>query len=552
MTIPIQEHRIQTPAPAVGPLPSGSLDGAARTRQQPTRLTAQDFLWLLAALLLSLALRIPFFNIPMIHDEGGYAYATRGWLDGSGHLYDDLWISRPQGIFILYGVVFKSIGESVWALRFTAWIFAAFTVYAIWLLARRWTSPRIANLAATTGAVTLALPNIEGFTANAEGFMGMPLAFAAFWLVRQAQVRWTMRELFGVGVLIGIGTLLKPSGVVMLFTAFAFILMVGEGPRKQRLRYCGAIFAGIALVGVLTLLHGWYLGWDDFIYATVTYRLTLQSSATVSLIHHLQSLGSMAWNTAGLIGLVLVTLAFRTLYPAPIIQGRLTSLRTRWTPRAFLISHLRHHRGLTPRQTAGLMIQLWAIGALAGIAMGGDWWSHYLIQIAPPFALWLAWNLDLIARALSHWKRWLFVLMSCTLLMLPYAIIVDGPAAMLARLYGHPGYPAQAQVARYIQDHTNPDDTIYVAFDQAAIYYLSDRKPAYRHLYDQELRALPNSYADIIAIIRSDNRPLYIVSTLHPGPFPDDSRAFWREVGQYYDIETTIDGVPIYRAKDSP
>jgi hypothetical protein len=136
------------------------------------------------------------------------------------------------------------------------------------------------------------------------------------------------------------------------------------------------------------------------------------------------------------------------------------------------------------------------------------------------------------------------------LLLLPYAIIIDGPEGMVARLYGHPGYPAQAEVARYIQDHTHPDDTIYVAFDQAAIYYLSDRKPAYRHLYDQELQALPNSYADIIAIIRSEDRPVYIVSTLHPGPFADDSRAFWREVGQYYDIETTIDGVPIYRAKD--
>ena len=43
----------------------------------------------------------------------------------------------------------------------------------------------------------------------------------------------------------------------------------------------------------------------------------------------------------------------------------------------------------------------------------------------------------------------------------------------------------------------------------------------------------------------------FVVSTLHPGPFPDDSRAFWREVGQYYEIETTIGGVPIYRAKDA-
>src|SRR5699024_9935651 len=107
-------------------------------------LAAVDLLWLIVAILLGLALRLPFFNIPMIHDEGGYAYATRGWINGTGHLYDDLWISRPQGIFLLYAGVFQFLGETVWALRFTAWIFAAGTMIAIWLLARRWTTPRTA------------------------------------------------------------------------------------------------------------------------------------------------------------------------------------------------------------------------------------------------------------------------------------------------------------------------------------------------------------------------------------------------------------------------
>ena len=66
--------------------------------------------WLVAAMLFSLALRVPFFNVAMIADEGGYAYATRGWLDGTGQLYGDLWISRPQGIFLVYAAIFKTLG----------------------------------------------------------------------------------------------------------------------------------------------------------------------------------------------------------------------------------------------------------------------------------------------------------------------------------------------------------------------------------------------------------------------------------------------------------
>lgn len=512
----------------------------------------------MVAILLSLALRIPFFNIPMIHDEGGYAYAARGWIEGTGRLYDDLWISRPQGIFVLYGLVFRFLGEGVWALRFTAWIFVAFTILAVWLFARRWDTTRTANLAAILAAVLLALPNLEGFTANAEIFMGLPIAFAAFWLVRQAQVGWSMWQLFGVGVLIGLATVLKPSGIVMAFTAWTFTALAGNGSGRDRLRLCGATLGGMALIGIATLVHGWLLGWSDFIYATVTYRLTMQSSATVSATRHLISLGRLVATIVPLLSLIYVIFAFRTGLAIPRVMGPHHVARLGRVKKSLLgiPSRVRlsisHPHALTAHQTGGLMIQLWSIGAIAGIAMGGDWWSHYLLQIAPPLALWLAWNLGRILHALRHWQRWLFVAISSGLLLLPFAIVVDGQEGMLTQLYGHPGYPAQAEVSRYVQQHSKPDDTIYVAFDQAAIYYLSDRKPAYRHLYDQELRALPDSYADIIAIVRSDDRPLYIISTLHPGPFPDDSRAFWREVGQYYEMETTIGGVPIYRDKAAP
>jgi hypothetical protein len=120
---------------------------------------------------------------------------------------------------------------------------------------------------------------------------------------------------------------------------------------------------------------------------------------------------------------------------------------------------------------------------------------------------------------------------------------------MAKAMFSHPGYPAQDEVAAYLREHADPGSTIYVAFDQASLYYLADRPPAYRHLYDQELRGIPSSYSDLISIIRSPGRPEFIVSTRQPGPFADESRAFWQEVGQYYDLVETIEGVPIYQDK---
>lgn len=509
-------------------------------------ISAEDVLWLIVAVLFSLALRVPFFDIPMIHDEGGYAYATRGWINGTGQLYGDLWISRPQGIFVLYALIFDTLGEGVRALRFTAWAFAAITIVTVWLFGHRWSPPRIANLAAMLTAVLLSLPNLEGFTANAEIFMGAPAAVAA-WLVFRTSVKgWDRWPLLGVGLMIGIATSLKPSGIVMLLVAWIYVLSMPTRPRRDRWISCGWILLGCAVIGGASALHGWYLGWHRFLFATVTYRLTMQSSATVSLRHHLIGIGGLAWAIAPLIGLVLALGIFRLRFPMPASNHGDTLF-----DRA-----LRNIRGgareMTVHERGSLLVALWSIGAFLGIAMGGDWWPHYVIQIVPPLALWLAWNLDRIASALSCLWRGVFLALVLGLTLLPYAITEHGQAYMLTSIYDHPGYPAQADVARYIHDHTTPDDTIYVAFDQASIYYLSDRRPAYRYLYDQELRAMPNSYADIIEIIRGPERPKYIISTLHPGPFPDRSTAFWQEVGKYYVLETEIEGVPIYRAKDDP
>ena len=542
------------PADAGRPAHPRAPEPVPRGRPAPP-LTVPDLLWLLVAVLTSLALRIPFFNIPMIADEGGYAYAARGWFEGTGRLYDDLWISRPQGIFLLYGAVFEFLGEGTWAFRFAAWIFVAFTVYAVWLFGRRWSTPRVANLAAILVGVTSSLPNLEGFTANAEIFLGLPAALSAFWLLRQQQAGWSLWQLRGVGILIGIATLLKPSGIVMAFVAVAFIVVIVERPLREPLRMCAAIGTGLAVVGIPTLIHGWYLGWHDFIYATVTYRLTHQSSATVGIAHHARAILSLMTSTWALLVLVGAVLLIRyrvALWHAvhwQVISHGVQRMSTS-ASMGLVSSHPAPPFHLTrPDDAGGMLIRLWALGAVAGIAIGGDWWSHYLIQIAPPFSLWLAFNLTGIAMALVRWKRWIFAVGATVLLLVPFSVMLAGRDGMAQRMYSHPGYPAQAEVARYVQEHTTPDETIYVAFDQAAIYYLADRNPAYRHLYDQELRALPNSYADIIAIIRGPDRPTYIVSTRQPGPFPDDSRAFWREVALYYDLETTIGDVPIYREK---
>lgn len=494
----------------------------------------------MVVLVVGVAVRVFFFDLPMIHDEGGYALAARGWFEGTGRLYDDLWISRPQGIFLIYGITMKTFGYGVAAFRAMAWIFATFTVVAVWLFARRWTLPRTAILAALICTLLLGSPSLEGFTANAELFAGMPAAFAMFWLLRQVQSGWTTKGLIGIGVLIGLATVLKPSGGTMWLAAIGFLWLCGQLDDRSRLRNSMWLSLGVVIVAVATLIHGWTLGWDNFFYATVRYRFSLQSAVSVGFTHNLRQMGWMFVNAAEFFLLILLVWVFRLRLPFSSI-----------------LSEKREQHGNSPEwflrlrtcDPGGLLIVLWIIASVIGVFMGGDYWPHYLILLVPPVSLWLARSIDGITHALVGWRRNLAIVMFALLLVVPYAVLLDGTHGIYQRLYRHPGYPAQAEVARYIRENTEPNQTIYVAFDQASIYYLADRTPAFRHLYDQELIALPNSYADIIAILNSDQRPVYIISTLHPGPFPDDSRAFWREVSRFYDLEIMINGVPVYRVK---
>lgn len=500
-------------------------------------------MWLLIAVLLGVAVRVAFFELPMIHDEGGYALAARGWFEGSGQLYDDLWISRPQGIFVIYGISMKIFGYGVAAFRAMAWVFATLTIFAVWFYARRWTSPRTALFAVVLCTLMLGSPSLEGYTANAEIFSGMPAAFAMFWLLRQYQTGWTRKGLIGVGILIGISTVLKPSGITLWPAAVAFLMLTTEDNWKASAKRSAWVTLGLTIAGVVTLLHGWTLGFSDFFYATFLYRLQQQSSMSVGWAHNLRAIGWMFINAAELFLAIALVWIFRMRLPLVSVLPRATRSPNAWQRWKVAFWHM-------CRTDAGsLLIVIWIIAAIVGITMGGDYWTHYLVLLVPPLALWLARSIDGIVHALVGWRQRLTIAMFALLLILPYGVALDGTDGIYQRLYRHPGYPAQNEVARYVRENTNPDQTIYVAFDQASIYYLADRKPAYRHLYDQELRALTDSYGDIISILNSNDRPVYIVSTLHPGPFSDDSRAFWQQVSQFYDLETMIEGVPIYRVK---
>lgn len=502
---------------------------------------------LLFALGLSLLVRWPLLGLPLISDEGGYAYVAQRWLDGSGRLYHDLWVSRPQGIFVVYGAIFATLGDDVVALRVGAWLATAATLALVWRFAGVWAGPRVAAVAAVVFALLAGSPSIEGFTANAEVFLALPAAAAMLALLRASRRGWGAAPLLVAGVGAGLATLLKPSGLVLVGVGVAFVWLL-EPETRLALRRGGWIVAGFGLALAPALVHGWWVGWDEFVYAAITYRLTSQSGATSDLGHQSASIGTLVVRCSPTLVLLAFALVAHGRWPRPAtVRGALDREFAR-SGRLGVVA--RAVRPVWRGEAGTLLLGLWLVGSVAGAAIGGDWWAHYLIQPAAPFAIWLAVLLVGAWRRLDGAKRPVLAAVAIVGLVGPYGVAATGDADRISRaIFDQRVYPSQDEVAAYLRQHTPPDASIFVAFDHPAIYHLAGRRAAYRHLYDAELKAVPGSYGALLDLIEGPNRPRYVVGT-EPAPYPDRGKAFWDAVLRHYHIVDIIHGVPILRADD--
>jgi 4-amino-4-deoxy-L-arabinose transferase-like glycosyltransferase len=502
--------------------------------------------WLGVAIALSFLLRLPFLTVPLISDEGGYAYAAQRWFDGRGELYRDLVFDRPQGIFVTYGVIEHTLGTSVVAIRLGAWLAAAATLIVVWSFARRVEGDGAAGLAAILFAVLVGSPVIEGFTANAEVFMGLPAAGCAWLLLRASRNRWRGSSLLTAGLLAGTATLIKQSGIVMLPLGLAFVLLYAAPSVRPLARRWAWFGTGFALAVAPALLHGWAIGWDDYVTA-VGGRLQSHSGATITPEAQLLSfevLFARTWPILVPVVLLLYTRARRGLTARHQLNTRMTpELRyaARWpVPR--------------PGSEAGVLLGLWLAACCAGIAMGGNWFPHYLSQVIAPLAIWLGVMLVRLLDSLPARARWELAIPLAAVLLFPYGIVATcraNPDLISQKLFDRVTYPPQDEIAAYVRAHTSPETPIYVAFYQTSIYYLADRPASYRHLYGWELQAIPTAEDELATMVESPARPRYIIDLHQVSPFPDGGTRFWGAVAPHYHVETTIAGMTLYRANDA-
>ncbi len=442
-----------------------------------------------AACLATAVAHAMFLSTRLGDDEGGFLAVAQHWGVPGRYLYGPLWVDRPPGLIAVLALA-AHLGP------YGARIVALAVAVAL-VAAAGWAAAAVRRRASGWGAWT-AFAFACSPLIGAQQLNGELVASAAV----MTSVAATMHALYGahrprhsraLGLLAGgmalAAVLTKQNFLDAL--VFAAVLLTGTAVTSRRRRVDAVKVAGWFTLGALTAA-GTVLWWASaqhrlgaMLYAMYGFRADAAAvMASWSFHAPLTRLDNLA--VAGVLCglLVVMTVAFATN-----------------------VRRLRRPDPLT------LAIAAATVSALAGIAAGGNYWSHYLIALIPMTSLAAALTVTAppmgpdgtagspVARQ-GH--RILRVLVVVTV------ALTAGTAVVVA--YRDVRAPSTvAATARWIADSARPGDTLTVAYTHANVLQASGLAPAYPYAWSLPLRTLDPNLVLLSDRLRAADGPTWFL-----------------------------------------
>ena len=413
---------------------------------------------------LAVLVRLPFLG-SIGPDEGGYAYVAWQWSRGAD-LYRSVWVDRPQGLILVYRLL-VAISHSVWAIRLGAVAAGVAITLLVAMIGRLLGGPETGFLAGALYAIIGIGPHIEGYTFNGELAAAVPATAA----VAAAVVAWRRDSrawLTAAAVLGGSALLMKQSGFDGLAVVFAVALL-----RRERLKSVVLVAAGAAVPLGASAIAGWFAGWGVYWSAVVGDHLGAATGAA-RRTHLLETLPG----------------AGRDLLPLAVL-----ALLGLW---------------LSRKQSGQLRLGLvWLVAALAGVNVGGLYWSHYYVQLLAPLCLLAAFGLARLGDRRLAWATAAVVALPALWFV---AGIVRAPDRQRDLMVKYAlAFENDQRVARYVQAHTSSNEPVYALVSRADFYFLASRSAAFPYLWGQPLRTIPGALAILERTLASPRRPRLVV-----------------------------------------
>ncbi len=466
--------------------------------------------WIVAAALLALVLRAPWFGAPLGNDEGGLLYVAGEWTSGGRFPYGDYFLDRPPLLVLLFRLAAEAGGPV--AVRVIGAIAVAGLVALVALVGRELGGVRAARWAALIAAVlgsSLALSSV--FT-PAEVIAVLPsTASVLLLLLTLRRERGRAPLLAGAGALAVAALLVKQSfgdalvaGVVFLAATAWFGRRTGRPLVADAAAYVAGAFvplAGVVLWHVLADVPSGSLA-----YALFGFRL--------------DGLGALSGSAGDALG----RFGIRLMLP---LAGSGLLLAAAWAVPGV--------RRLRERPIARAVVAAWGIAGAAAILLGGSYWSHYAIQVVPICAAAGGLALSLARPRLAH-------LTAVALAALVAAGLVVGPTVR-AEVTEDLGAPA---VAGVIRERAEPRDTLYVRYSQANVSYYSGLRNPYPYQWSLMLRTIPGAERKLRVLLASPRRPTWVVGWEATTAYGLDPRgATARLLARHYRAVANVCGYPI-------
>jgi hypothetical protein len=426
-------------------------------------------------------------------------------------------------------------------MRAAAAVVAALVVAATMLLTLRLARGRITAVTAGLLAATVGgSPFIESFTLSGELLASLPavlslLCFCGYLEGRERAEssnrlllgstrpqgrRWPVVQPFfasnrlllslaGAGALTGIAVLIKQSAFDAGLAAVVYLLW---RERRRGLAPAAVLVAGALVPVAIAAATAPRL--SDWLYAVFGYRFNGDSLLNGSLTGRAHEF-------------------WLSLQPAGKALGLLAVLATvGW-------------------RRSPLLARIWLGAAVLGAIGGGNFHSHYYLQLVPPLSLlaavgvrtlWLSAPRPAIAAAGAA---------AAATLALTMPVAWATPTEQAETIWpADPHLVHDAVLARYVRAHTHPRERVLAIWADADLYYLADRRPAVRYLWSRNVASIPGALQAVRHALATRRAELVLVvqppSTLDPsGRTAALLRREYRRIGRVGDAA-------VYRSSNQP
>ena len=428
-----------------------------------------------------LAMRIRFFFSPLTTDEGGYLAVARAWFHGAD-LYGRVWVDRPQGLLVIYGILDKVGLGNTFGIRLLAYAACCLAMlacgHAAWILVGE--KARLPVIWAV--GISLSLAQIEGFIANAEllscaiGSVALAAALLAAWNRENPD----LRLLFVAGLAGGLAVSVKQSGFDALAAGCVAVLITTVHEKwgvRRFLRAVVAIVTGVAVPVGLMLVHAGITGFHDWWFAVAGVRLEHKSALAAADWHKLRV-------TAGIV--------------APLVAV------------AFVVGAALMTRMLRTHARAIGVLAAWSIVATVAFLMGGLFHRHYWVILMVPFGTIVGVSLSTVRQ------RSAIAALVAACLVVPVIATVravrmdDQQVATLinddARL------TMNEDVARWFKSQAPEHGTVWAMCASSALYALIDQPPPFRYSWFAYFAAVPEALPSLYEWLEGPDAPEYVVA----------------------------------------